>query len=134
MNDVDPRQREVDRYLRSLPGALPPAELGARIVNRHLARRARRRWLPLAAAASLLLALVAWQQLSVPPAPPVAPVLAAGDSSALIDLRAVDRRLQSAYLAGASEAELASLWLARNQALAELESGGGQRERRQVRL
>ena len=133
MSAPDPRDEQVDRYLHSLPGAVPPAALGQRIVDRHLARRARRRWIPLAAAASLGLAFLAWQQIATPPLSET-PRLAPAHSPALIDLRAVDRRLQAAYLAGASEAELADLWQARRQALAELESGPGQRERRQVRL
>lgn len=133
MSGVDPRDERVDRYLRQLPGAMPPAGLGDRIVDLHLARRARRRWIPLAAAASLLLAVLAWQQLFRSAAPTDEPP-ALADSPALVDLRSVDRRLQAAYLAGASDAELASLWQARRAALAELESGPAARERRQVRL
>ena len=133
MSTPGPRDEAVDRYLRRLPGAMPPAGLGDRIVDLHLARRARRRWIPLAAAASVLLALLVWQQTGrAPGTGSLAPELA--ESPALIDLRSVDRRLQAAYLAGASEAELAGLWQARREALAELESGPTARERRQVRL
>jgi hypothetical protein len=133
MSAPGPHQEPVDRYLRRLPQAMPPAGLGDHIVDLHLARRARRRWIPLATAASLLLAVLVWQQTERGPEPgSAAPVLA--KSPALIDLRSVDRRLQAAYLAGASEAELAGLWRARRVALAELESGLPTRERRQVRL
>lgn len=133
MSTPGPHDEAVDRYLRRLPDAMPPAGLGDRIVDLHLARRARRRWIPLAAAASLLLAVLIWQQAGrAPELDAAAPALA--ESPALVDVRSVDRRLQAAYLAGASEAELASLWQARRAALAELESGPSTRERRQVRL
>jgi hypothetical protein len=133
MSDRDPRSEQVDRYLQRLPGAMPPAGLGERIVDLHLARRARRRWVPLAAAASLLAAVLLWQLGAQDPAPSAkGPLLA--HSPGLVDVRSVDRRLQAAYLAGASEDELAELWRARRLALAQLESAPPAVERRQVRL
>ena len=133
MSERDPRSEQVDRYLRRLPGAMPPAGLGDRIVDLHLARRARRRWVPLAAAASLLAAVLLWQLAAQGPTPTAeSPLLA--HSQALVDVRSVDRRLQAAYLAGASEDELAELWRARRLALAQLESAPAAGERRQVRL
>lgn len=125
-----PRDERVDRYLQGLPGQLPPAGLGERIIDRHLGRRRLRRWLPLAAAACLLTSVLAWQ-LGTPSGPGPRSAL---PSAALNDVRSVDRRLQAAYLAGAGEAELAPLWRARQRALAELQHSGEPSQRRQVRL
>ncbi|MCK7594527.1 hypothetical protein [Pseudomarimonas salicorniae] len=126
----DSRDRRVDDYLRGLPGAMPPADLGERILARHASRRRLRRLLPLAAAATLLAGFLAWRA-QTPAAPPV---LVVDPPAALLDLRSVDRRLQAAYLAGAGETELDRLWNAREQAVAELRGGGHGSGRRQVRL
>ncbi len=127
----DPGEESVDRYLRGLPQQLPPPGLGEQIIDRHLARRRLRRWLPVAAAASLLLSLLVWQ-IGISPAPPADS--ASPPSAALIDVRSLDRQLQAAYLAGADKDELARLWQARDQAVAELEAPSGPPLRRQVRL
>lgn len=132
MNDADPRDARVDRYLRDLPGALPPAGLGDRIVDRHLARRARRNGLPLAAAC-LLAAVLLWQQVGQNPVP-TGEAPRRVEAQALVEVRSVDRRLQAAFRGGASADELDALWRARREALAQLEAAPAAGERRQVRL
>lgn len=106
------RDARIDRYLAQLPAGLPDADLGERVVERHLRRRRlRHAWPPLAAAAVATLWLVLAQgplttssenQVSVDPA--------------WIEVRSTDRRLQAAYLAGAEPAELAALWRQRERA------------------
>lgn len=127
----DPHEESVDRYLRGLPQQLPPPGLGEQIIDRHLARRRLRRWLPVAAAASLLLSLLVWQAGVGPESPTLA---VSRPPAALIDVRSLDRRLQDAYLAGADKDELARLWQARDEAVAELEAPSVPPLRRQVRL
>lgn len=127
----EPRDARVDRYLRGLPTDMPPAGLGQRIIDQHLSRRRLRRWAPLAAAASILLALLVWRAQG-PAEPP--PISASRPPAALIDLRSLDRQLQDAYLAGADGDELARLWQARDRAMAELQAPSEPSLRRQVRL
>lgn len=108
----NPRDERIDRYLAQLPSELPDAELGERVVARHLRRRRlRRRWAPLAAAATAIL----WLALAQGPIPTAGNDEARVDP-ALIEVRSVDRRLQAAYLAGADSAELAALWRQRERA------------------
>jgi hypothetical protein len=104
-------RERVERYLARLPGALPDAELGSRVVDRHLRRRRRRRLAaPLVAAAALALFFLL-PALRVP-STPVGPV-GANPDPVLLEIRSADRRLQAAYVAGAGPAELDALWRVR---------------------
>lgn len=126
-------QRKLDDYLHRLPTATPPAGLGARIVDRHLRRRRLRRLLAPAVAAGLLLGVLALRPGAPDPATEHI-VATAASRAALIDLRSADRRLQSAYLYGADEAQKAALWQARAAALARVELPPPAATTRQVRL
>lgn len=109
----------LQRYLHGLPPAEPEADLRARVLQANARRRARRRWaLPLAMAAAGALVMVAWTGLAPPE-----PTAAAPDAVASAELRALDRRLQAAYLAPAAEAERELLWQARGVAESHLASG-----------
>lgn len=106
----DELDRTLARYLRTLPTALPPPALGARILARHRARR--RRPLLLAAAAAAAAALV----LAVAPRP-LPPAAAGLEPAQLADVRALDRALQAGYARRADPEQLAALWAAREQAV-----------------
>ena len=113
--ETDPgneRDARIDRYLSQLPVDLPDADLGERVVARHLRRRRlRRAWVPLAAAAAATL----WLAFASGPMPTSGDAQARVDP-ALIEVRSADRRLQAAYLSGADSAELAALWRQRERA------------------
>lgn len=107
----DPREEALERYLAQLPSAHPDAGVGDAVIARHLRRRRLRRVLPpVAAAATLLL----WVGMHGPdPVTPAAPVLAIDPDVA--EMRSIDRRLQAAYLEGATADELAALWAERGR-------------------
>lgn len=112
----DPREEPLGRYLASLPGATPRSGHGADVIERHLRRRRLRRALPLAMAAGVLLALlVARAPLSGDPVP--AARSGGATDSAWVEVRALDRRLQAAYIEGVSDARLDHLWQRRESAL-----------------
>lgn len=114
----EPTDLRLQRYLRDLPQAAPPAALGARILARHRARRRLQRWLPpLAVAASFALIMLVPNWLASPP------TAGAADPQALAELRALDRSLQSAYLHQARGAEVETLLQARQQLAARLQPG-----------
>lgn len=123
MNSAD--ELQVMRYLKGLPQAEPPAQLGQRILARHAQRRWRRRWIaPMAAAAALALAalLPGWlppsSESGQQPHSQLQP-----DPVLVAELRALDRRLQSTYLVAGSNPARDALWQAREQAEARLKSG-----------
>jgi hypothetical protein len=122
MNTSDDLQ--LKRYLRGLPLAEPPAELGARILARHSQRRWRRRWVvPLAIAASLALAALLPITLQRPSAPEAPVTSVTADPLVLAEIRALDRRLQSSYLLAGDSSLRDALWQARRQTEARLKSG-----------
>jgi hypothetical protein len=123
----------VARYLSGLPAAAPPAALGARVLQQ-CARRSRiRRWLPplaVAATMAMLLLVPGWLQ-PVPqhgPMPTPAAMMAeapatALDPGTLADLRAIDRRLQNAYLAASRDPAIELLWQARSETTMRMQQG-----------
>lgn len=93
----------------------PPPALEGRV--RRAYRRRRNGLRGAGAACALVLAAVLLAPSLGPhdtPAQPAVPVATTPDPT----LQALDRALQAAYARGASDAELAPLWAARNQALA----------------
>lgn len=119
-----PDELQLKRYLRGLPHAEPSPELGARILARHSQRRWRRRWLaPMAIAAALALAALLPIALQSPATQQEPFTSSELDPLALAEMRALDRRLQSNYLAAGDSSLRAALWQARQQTEARLKSG-----------
>lgn len=112
--------------LASLRDSDPPGHLRARIER---ARKRRNRRLGLAGSALVgVMAVVAlsWQPLVQSPQSPTARSAAAGPAdveAADAQLRALDRQLQAAYRANASERRIAELWELRRMLLANREGG-----------
>lgn len=104
----------VDGYLARLPTALPDPEHADTVVGLHLRRRRWRQRLPPALAAAAVLAWLAWGPLTSTDTSMHGEV--ASHSSAWVELRSADRRLQAAYLVGADDDRLAALWKSRQDA------------------
>lgn len=105
--------------LRSLPDLPPPAVLWSRLAHGQRLRRKRQRLLMGASVALVGLTIGFLHQfgeplLSSPNTPRLSPSEASAEQVAT-RLRAIDHALQVAYAQGASDDELAPLWLVRQQ-------------------
>lgn len=117
-------------YLAALPEPRLPDLLWSRLAAAQRRRHRRRQLVRYSLAAAALLAVAVippWPGLWSPtsaPAPVESPFAAAEARHALeSEIRALDRALQAAYERGASEQEAATLWQARDRAVARLRSG-----------
>jgi hypothetical protein len=117
-------ERAAVRYLRSLPAAVPPPRLKARIAGR---LRWRRRRLPLLAAAAVI-TMAALLPIRGIQHGPAGPMLADAERAMLLaEIRRLDRELQAAYaVAGLREVpgradRVDALWVERADALRQLE-------------
>lgn len=118
-----PTGQNLERYLRGLPQADPSPQLRQRVLQAVARRRARRRWsVPLALAASAALFALVGPGL-VPRGKDPGPAKVSSGSFLDTEMRALDRRLQAAYLAPLDEAEREVLWQARSAAESRLASG-----------
>jgi len=116
----DDRDTEgVGRYLQALPSAVPRAGVADLVIERHLRRRRLRRWAPLALAAGVLLAASLEGLVSTAHMPPH-PAVTAKPSDSWMEVRALDRQLQAAYVEGGSSVRLEQLWRQREAAMRQI--------------
>lgn len=116
MNTHDER---LHRHLQSLPDVPAPPGLGERIDRKHRSRVRRMRTgvAGVAIAVACLAAAPLLLRETAPPAQDAAAHVPPPDEETLARVRVLDRALQTAYDTGASDDEIASLWIARRHLL-----------------